>query len=108
MLKTTTIYEPRGKAGEYAPLAVNLYQGCGHRCTYCYAPSCIRVTKERFYAPNPRPNILEKLSSDARKLSLTNNKGPVLLCFTCDPYQPIDEKYQITRKAIRILHYYSL
>ena len=108
MLKTTTIYEPRGKAREYAPLAVNLYQGCGHRCIYCYAPSCIRVTKERFYTPNPRPNILEMLSSDARKFSLVNNNGPVLLCFTCDPYQPIDEKYQITRKAIGILHYFSL
>jgi DNA repair photolyase len=102
------IYEPRGRAGEYAPFAVNLYQGCGHRCIYCYAPSCIRVTKERFYAPNPRPNILEKLSSNARILSLSNNNGPVLLCFTCDPYQPIDEKYQITRKAIGILHYFSL
>jgi DNA repair photolyase len=31
-----------------------------------------------------------------------------LLCFTCDPYQPIDEKYRLTGKAIRILHYHNL
>jgi len=32
--KGLTIYEPRGRAGEYAPLAVNLYKGCGHGCVY--------------------------------------------------------------------------
>jgi DNA repair photolyase len=108
MNKISVIYEPRGKAREYAPLAVNLYHGCGHGCTYCYAPTCIRTTKENFYVPNPRPNILEKLSADAQKLSFQNNKGPVLLCFTCDPYQPIDEKHQLSRKAIQILHRYDL
>jgi DNA repair photolyase len=33
------IYEPKGKAGEYAPLALNLYAGCSHGCTYCFAPT---------------------------------------------------------------------
>jgi hypothetical protein len=28
----------------------------------------------------------------------------VFLCFTCDPYQPINEKHQLTRQAIEILH----
>ena len=33
------IYEPKGRAGEYAQLAVNLWRGCPHGCTYpCYAP----------------------------------------------------------------------
>lgn len=34
-------------------------------------------------------------------------KGNVLLCFTCDPYQPIDEIHQLTRQAILILHAYG-
>ena len=33
------IYEPKGKAREYSPLAVNLYRGCSHGCLYCYANS---------------------------------------------------------------------
>ena len=28
----TVIYEPRGRAREYSPLAVNLYRGCSHGC----------------------------------------------------------------------------
>jgi DNA repair photolyase len=28
------IYEPKGRALEYAPLAVNLYRGCSHGCDY--------------------------------------------------------------------------
>ena len=32
------IYKPKGKALEYSELAANLYRGCGHACTYCFAP----------------------------------------------------------------------
>lgn len=35
------IYEPKGRAREYAPLACNLYMGCTHGCKYCYAPACM-------------------------------------------------------------------
>ena len=30
------IYHPKGKAGEYAEWACNLYVGCSAKCTYCY------------------------------------------------------------------------
>ena len=30
----TIIYEPKGRAREYAPLACNLAVGCVHRCVY--------------------------------------------------------------------------
>ncbi len=32
------IYVPKGRAREYSPLALNLYRGCEHRCSYCYCP----------------------------------------------------------------------
>ena len=101
------IYEPRGKAREYASLAANLYQGCGHRCIYCYAPACLHSAKEDFYSPVPRPNIIEKLNADASRLSLQNNINPVLLCFTSDPYQPVDEQYQLARQAVKTLHLHN-
>lgn len=106
--KTSVIYEPRGKAREYAPLATNLYSGCGHRCVYCYAPASIRSPREKFYAPLPRNNIIDRIRLDTIRLQKENNAGPVLLCFTCDPYQPIEEQHQLTRKAIRILHTHDL
>jgi DNA repair photolyase len=107
-VKTSVIYEPRGKAREYAQLAVNLYSGCGHRCEYCYSPACIRATREEFHQPKPRKDIISKINQDAEKLQQIHETGPVLLCFTCDPYQPIEEQHQLTRKAIQILHSHDL
>lgn len=95
------IYEPKGRAAEYSPLAANLYRGCGHGCTYCYAPLILRTNKESFRAAQPR-NILRDFERDAKKLK--NDKRPILLCFTCDPYQQIDVEYKYTRRAIEILH----
>lgn len=37
----STIYAPKGQAGEYAPLATNPYRGCGHGCAYCLTPDTI-------------------------------------------------------------------
>ena len=30
------IYQPAGKAGEYAKWACNFYVGCSNACTYCF------------------------------------------------------------------------
>ncbi|MBE3070910.1 MAG: hypothetical protein IMZ66_11810 [Planctomycetes bacterium] len=98
----TVIYEPRGAAREYAPLAANLYRGCGHGCRYCYAPACIRTAAADFHAhPAPRPGVLDALRREAARLPA--GAGPVLLCFTCDPYQPIEAEHHLTRQALEIL-----
>lgn len=33
---SNAIYKPKGKAGEYAEWACNLYVGCSNDCAYCY------------------------------------------------------------------------
>jgi len=99
--KGSVIYEPKGRAGEYAPMAVNLYRGCEHGCVYCYAPKVIFIDRQDFLKASPRKNIIQKLRKDAPQVDIA---GDVLLCFTCDPYQPIDTEYQLTRQAIEILH----
>ena len=30
------LYQPKGKAGEYAAFAANLFVGCSNMCEYCY------------------------------------------------------------------------
>jgi DNA repair photolyase len=102
--KTSVVYEPRGKAGEYSRLAVNLYSGCGHRCKYCYAPACTFKAWNVFSMPVPRNGIIERIQNDALNLAINHDAGPVLLCFTCDPYQPIDNRFCLTRQAIQTLH----
>lgn len=98
------VYEPAGKAREYSPLACNLYRGCGHGCVYCYAPAATRSKPEPFFdAPTPRAGIASKLLADAEQLQAAKNRDPILLCFTCDPYQPIDQVHQHARTAIKIL-----
>jgi DNA repair photolyase len=115
------IYVPKGKAKEYGDLACNLYKGCGHGCTYCYAPNVIKMKKEEFFNnPQPRKGIIEAIRKEAKKIGSdfkahqelswisSDEKAPkraeVFLCFTCDPYQPINEEHQLTRQAIEIFH----
>ena len=99
------IYEPKGKAREYSPLALNLYIGCSNGCKYCYVPRYCRLKKEEFRNnTSVRKNILKKLELDALELKIEKNKKPILMCFTCDPYQKAEEIYQITRRAIEILN----
>lgn len=96
------LYQPSGAAREYSPWACNLYRGCVHGCRYCYAPGCLRMPAADFHAQaEPRPGILGKLVADLNKFLPAE---PVLLCFTCDPYQPVEEDYRLTRGAIRLLH----
>ena len=97
------IYEPRGRAGEYADLACNLYAGCDHGCVYCYAPLATRKSRETFNVPSPRAGILNKILDDAQELQRQGETRSILFCFTCDPYQKIDERYRITREALKVL-----
>ncbi len=97
------IYEPKGKAREYAPLALNLYRGCAHGCKYCYAPRVLKADRIDFHSPalvRPRP-ILRDLEREAAKLA--GDEREILLSFTSDPYQPIETDIGITRAALKIL-----
>ena len=97
------IYEPKGRALEYAPLAVSLYRGCSHGCTYCFAPGVIHVTRENFLQASPRKDAIKLLKADAAELEAAGDKREILMSFTTDPYQPIEQQYRLTDVAIRIL-----
>lgn len=99
------INEPRGRAREYAALALNVYTGCDHGCVYCYSPNVIRVKRDDFRIPKLRKGFLDKLEREAARL-VTDER--VLLSFACDPYQRFDVIHQITRQAIEILHAHGI
>lgn len=101
------IYKPKGRALEYAKLAANLYRGCIHGCQYCFAPSVLRISATEFHDPTkikPRKDVLKHLQKDATKLRDQGCNDNVLLSFTTDSYQIMDEALLLTRRAIQILN----
>lgn len=98
------IYEPKGRAREYAALALNVYRGCEHICRYCYAPDALFTTRTNFATAYPRPNFTEQLEREIASRPIPEDK--VLLCFSCDPYTPLDDKLQHTRRALLLLREY--
>jgi DNA repair photolyase len=98
------IYEPKGKAAEYAPLALNLYRGCSHGCLYCYGPQVTHIPRGQFFNPafiRVRRRILEDLAFQAQ--AMAGDPRPILLSFTSDPYQELERVAKATRRALEIL-----
>jgi N6-adenosine-specific RNA methylase IME4 len=99
-----TIYPPQGPAREYAVLATNPYEGCGHGCDYpCYAGEFFtRLTREQFDAgATLRKDFIANLRKDAAKYQAAGITEQVLISFTSDPYHPGDTRP--TREAFEIL-----
>lgn len=105
MTKLKIIYEPRGKAKEYAELAANLFETCEHGCRYCYGPHVLNKKPEEFFAPAvARENVIEKLMKDAEQLKAAGEQRKILLSFTSDIYQSNSKVCrETTRAAIAIL-----
>lgn len=81
---------------------VNPYTGCSHSCIYCYATFMKRFTNhsekwgEFVDVKINAPQILRK--------EIKNKKsGNVLMSTVTDPYQPVEDKYEISRKILKIL-----
>lgn len=100
----SVIYETKGRAREFNELAINLFTGCGHRCIYCYGADITHQSKDSFEnEPEERISISDIVQS-ARIWKAKGETRRVLLCFVTDPYQPIEVKAQLTRRAIEALH----
>jgi DNA repair photolyase len=82
---TNPIYKVKGEAAEYADYALNIYEGCTHRCPYCYVPQVLHKTKEKFF--NSCTERKELDVAVAKQLYIQKMQGKLIhLCFTCDPY----------------------
>jgi DNA repair photolyase len=99
------IYIPKARAREYGDLAINIYTGCNHGCTYCFA----RDMKKRFTPkgrecnfdnPEPRKDIVESVKRQIEREQITGKL--IHLCFLCDPY-PAEIDTAPTREIIKLI-----
>jgi DNA repair photolyase len=81
---------------------INPYVGCQHDCAYCYARFMRRFTAHR----EPWGEFVDvKINAPDLLRREINRKAPgrVWISGVCDPYQPIEKKYELTRKCLEIL-----
>ena len=82
--------------------ALNPYIGCQHACVYCYAQFMKRFTghRERWGEfLDVKINAPELLALEVKKKRMVR----VWISGVCDPYQPAERKYRITRRCLDIL-----
>ena len=84
---------------------LNVYQGCQHRCGYCYATyEWSPEFYDKIYAKSNAPEILEsQLKSGKPKVI-----EPVMISSATDAYQPAELKFELTRKCVKILQKYHI
>jgi DNA repair photolyase len=89
----------RSKVFDYV---VNPYIGCQHGCTYCYARFMKRFTghKELWGEfVDVKINAPDLLQREIGKMP----PGRVWVSGVCDPYQPLEKTYELTKKCLEIL-----
>jgi DNA repair photolyase len=81
---------------------INPYVGCQHACLYCYARFMKRFTG---HTESWGEFVDVKINAGdlLRNEILKKKKGKVWVSGVCDPYQPLEAKYQLTRKCIELL-----
>jgi DNA repair photolyase len=81
---------------------INPYVGCQHACYYCYACFIKRFSGHREswgQFVDIRTNASDLLKIEIKK----KKRGTVWMSGLCDPYQPLERKYGITRQCLEIL-----
>lgn len=89
-------------ASKIYPYVINPYVGCQHGCSYCYARYMKKFTghKEAWGTfVDVKINAAELLQKEIPR----KKKAPVWISGVCDPYQPLEEKYRLTRQCLQIL-----
>ena len=96
------IYEPKGRAKEYADLACNSYTGCPHACVYCFAPNVMRSIREKYHAEaKPRIESIKKwFEHDCILMEESHDTRRVHMNFISDPYPEIEKELHLTRFCI--------
>ena len=102
----SALYKPAGRAAEYSPWALNLYDSCDHGCSFCFVNGMPGFQGRNTVnsKPVPRPGVLGALETYLLKRGAP--KEQILLCFTCDCFCKAETEYQITKRALALLNHY--
>ena len=82
--------------------ALNPYVGCQHDCVYCYAKFMKRFTGHREKwgeFVDVKINAPDLLTQEVKR----KRTGRVWISGVCDPYQPLEKRYMITKRCLEIL-----
>lgn len=82
---------------------VNPYTGCENACAYCYA-NFMRRFSGHLQDPwgsfvDVKVNLLDMLDKELRRKAA----GTIWLSSVCDPYQPLERKYELSRGVIDLV-----
>jgi DNA repair photolyase len=89
-------------ASKVYPYVINPYVGCQHNCLYCYAHFMKRFTGHK----EPWGQFVDvKVNAPGLLKHEVTRKKParVWVSGVCDPYQPLEAKYKLTRQCLEIL-----
>ncbi len=89
-------------ASKVYPYVINPYTGCQHNCLYCYAHFMKRFTGHK----EPWGQFVDvKVNAPSLlKREITRKKADrVWISGVCDPYQPLEGKYKLTRQCLEVL-----
>ncbi len=84
---------------------INPYLGCGHGCRYCYAVFMRKYSRHHAEAAwgrfvEVKANIADVLRDELRR---KKKAGRAVLSSVCDPYQPVEQQYGLTRRCLEAL-----
>ncbi len=81
---------------------INPYVGCQHACHYCYARFMKRFSGHK--EPWGQFVDIKINAADLLRIEIKKKKrASVWISGVCDPYQPLEAKYTLTRKCLEIL-----
>lgn len=90
--------------------SINAYRGCEHGCVYCFARPThaymglspgLDFESKLFAKPNAAQLLEKELARPGYKVA------PIAMGTNTDPYQPIEQRYRITRSLLEVLSDYN-
>ena len=106
IITKTALVRSRIPGVEYV---INPYLGCGHGCRYCYAVFMRKYSRHHSRAPwgsfvEAKVNIVQVLEQELRR---KKSRHAAMLASVCDPYQPAEARYRLTRGCLELLRDYG-
>jgi len=105
-IKAKSIISPSALPG--VDFVVNPYAGCLHACVYCYARFMKRFMKESAEWGefcHPKINAVELAEKEIKKIP---ERSSIMFSSVTDAYNPLEKKYELTRKILEILVNYNI